>query len=132
MQTPSAPPPDPPRQGQPRLRLRIVFDEARFLGPGKIELLGGIARTGSIAAAGREMGMSYKRAWDLVATLNAMFAAPLVASARCGAGGGGAVLTPMGAKILALYAQVEAAAYGAGGPALDQLAALLGDISVEK
>ena len=75
-----------------KLRLRILFDDA-MLGPGKAELLGRIAETGSIAAAGRQMDMSYKRAWMLVEELNAAFQAPLVTSTRGGPGGGGARLT---------------------------------------
>lgn len=87
------------------LKLRILFDGA-MLGPGKAALLGHIRDTGSIAAAGRQMGMSYKRAWMLVEEMNAAFADPLVASARGGSGGGGAQLTAAGAQVLALYHQV--------------------------
>lgn len=87
------------------LKLRIVFDEA-MLGPGKAQLLQGIRDTGSIAAAGRGMGMSYKRAWSLVEEMNAAWAEPLVFSARGGAGGGGAQLTEAGAQVLRLYREV--------------------------
>ncbi len=116
----------------PRLRIRVVFDEARYLGPGKADLLAGIARLGSIAAAGREMGMSYKRAWDLVQAMNTMFASPVVAMARGGAKGGGAELTENGAQILALYKAVQRAALDAGGATLADLTARLADISDEK
>ena len=68
----------------PRYRIRIVFGPEEMIGPGKAELLERIAATGSIAAAGREMGMSYKRAWQLVEVLNAMFREPLVHSSRGG------------------------------------------------
>jgi len=67
-----------------RLRVRIVFGPDEMIGPGKAELLERIAATGSIAAAGRRMGMSYKRAWSLVETLNALFREPLVRSTRGG------------------------------------------------
>lgn len=87
------------------LKLRILFDGA-MMGPGKAELLERIRDTGSIAAAGRQMGMSYKRAWMLVEEMNAAFAEPLVASARGGAGGGGARLTEAGADVLRLYREV--------------------------
>lgn len=113
---------------QPRLRLRIHFGEGEMIGPGKAELLERIARTGSIAAAGREMGMSYKRAWMLIETLNAMFAAPLVESNRGGPGGGGAALTETGARVLALYREFEARATEAGAAPLAGLVALLRDI----
>lgn len=84
------------------LRLRILFDDT-MVGPGKAELLDRIRDTGSIAAAGRQMGMSYKRAWMLVEEMNAAFRDPLVSSARGGAGGGGAQLTPAGHEVLRLY-----------------------------
>ena len=104
----------------PEIFLR-VFLGPDMIGPGKAALLEGIARSGSISAAGRDMGMSYKRAWSLVETMNAMFAAPLVASARGGPGGGGAVLTETGHAVLALYRRIEADAADAIAPALDAL-----------
>ncbi|MDQ2067045.1 LysR family transcriptional regulator [Xinfangfangia sp. CPCC 101601] len=94
------------------LKLRILFDEA-MLGPGKAQLLEGIRDTGSIAAAGRVMGMSYKRAWSLVEEMNAAWALPLVISARGGPGGGGAQLTDAGAEVLRLYREVMARAEAA-------------------
>lgn len=112
----------------PRLRIRIVFGADEMIGPGKAELLERIAETGSIAAAGRGMGMSYRRAWSLVETLNAMFRAPLVDSSRGGAGGGGAALTATGREVLAQYRAFEAAAAGAGQAQLAALTALLADI----
>lgn len=113
---------------RPRLRIRIVFGDAEMMGPGKAELLERIDRTGSIAAAGREMGMSYKRAWELIGTLNAMFQSPVVSSTRGGPGGGGAVLTEMGREVLRLYRGFEAEAARAGGHHLDSFCALLSDI----
>ncbi|MBY0396897.1 MAG: LysR family transcriptional regulator, partial [Thermoleophilia bacterium] len=71
------------------LRLRIHLSEGDWMGPGKADLLQGIAETGSIAAAGRRMEMSYKRAWMLTEVMNAMFDKPLVVAARGGAGHGG-------------------------------------------
>ncbi|MEO0915146.1 MAG: LysR family transcriptional regulator [Pseudomonadota bacterium] len=84
-----------------------------MLGPGKADLLEAIDAEGSIAAAGRTMGMSYKRAWQLVETLNASFGAPLVTRSRGGASGGGAALTDMGRNVLAAYRRIEAGAAGA-------------------
>jgi molybdate transport system regulatory protein len=117
---------------RPRLRIRIVFGEAEMIGPGKAELLERIDRCGSIAAAGREMGMSYKRAWELVATLNAMFADPVVESTRGGPGGGGASLTGAGREILALYRAFEHEAAKAGAAQLAALQLRLNDIPEEK
>lgn len=106
------------------LKLRIVFDHA-MLGPGKAELLERIGQSGSISAAGREMGMSYKRAWSLVEEMNAAFREPLVLSARGGAGGGGAHLTEAGKDVLRLYQAVTAAALAAGGKELAALESML-------
>jgi molybdate transport system regulatory protein len=113
------------RPGGPRLSLRIFFGRAARLGPGKAELLERIRDTGSIAAAGRAMGMSYKRAWSLVEEMNADFAAPLVARVRGGAGGGGAQLTPEGEEVVARYRRLEAAALAAAGEDLAALEAML-------
>lgn len=100
-----------------------------MIGPGKVELLERIGRCRSIAAAGREMGMSYKRAWELVGTLNAMFTEPLVDSTRGGPGGGGAVLTEAGREVLALYRAFESEAAEAGAARLEALRSRLRAIS---
>lgn len=92
---------------RPGLHVRVVLGGTVVMGPGKAELLDGIRDTGSIAAAGRRMGMSYKRAWSLVEEMNAGFASPLVDAAKGGAGGGGAALTPLGARVLAAYRALE-------------------------
>jgi len=111
-----------------RLRLRIVFDGRVMIGPGKADLLDGIAATGSIAAAGRRMGMSYKRAWTLVGTMNAAFREPVVASARGGPRGGGATLTETGRAVLGAYRRFEARAAAAGAEDIATIRALLSDI----
>ena len=112
---------------QPALRIRIVFGEIGMIGPGKAELLELIAHCGSIAAAGREMNMSYKRAWELIGTMNAMFRDPVVDSTRGGPGGGGAVLTEAGRQVLTLCRSFEAQSAQAGAAQLDSLQALLRD-----
>lgn len=88
-------------------RLRLARDGRRVLGPGRADLLEGVRDTGSIAAAGRRMGMSYKRAWSLVEELNAAFDAPLVEVHRGGAGHGGAALTVLGAEVLERFRRIE-------------------------
>lgn len=100
--------PTPPRD-YPALYLRIqLADDLRF-GPGKADLLEGIDALGSIAGAGRRMGMSYKRAWELVGELNRCFDAPLIDASKGGRGGGGASLTPLGRKMLQSYRAMQAA-----------------------
>lgn len=91
-------------------RLRILLGAAIAIGPGKADLLDAIAASGSISAAAKRMGMSYRRAWLLVDTMNRCFRGPLVASARGGTGGGGARLTPLGEKVLARYRDMESKA----------------------
>ena len=88
-------------------RLRLVIEPGIAIGPGKAELLAGIRDTGSIAAAGRRMGMSYKRAWLLTEALNSHFREPLVLAATGGAKGGGAALTELGIEVLERYQKME-------------------------
>ncbi len=111
------------------LRLRLLFGDQLVLGPGKAELLAGIAETGSIAAAGRKMGMSYKRAWSLVEEMNAAFREPLVTSARGGAGGGGAALTEAGLAVQAAYEAMVARARRDSDREIRTIAALLRNVS---
>lgn len=115
-----------------RLRLRVVFGDAVMVGPGKVDLLEGIRETGSIAAAGRRMKMSYKRAWMLVETMNAAFREPLVDSTRGGAHGGGARLTPTGEAVLAHYRRLEGRVAEAGAADIASIRDLLGDIPGQK
>src|SRR5262247_303420 len=92
------------------VRLRITLRQGVAFGPGKAQLLEGIRDTGSIAAAGRRMRMSYSRAWGLVEQMNSEFRAPLVFSAKGGAKHGGATLTNLGLDVLARYRRMEGAA----------------------
>jgi molybdate transport system regulatory protein len=88
----------------------VALRPGAAFGPGKAQLLEGIRDTGSIAAAGRRMKMSYSRAWGLVEEMNGEFRRPLVASAKGGASRGGAVLTSLGEEVLARYRRMEARA----------------------
>lgn len=98
----------PERGGGPRLR--ILLGEAVALGPGKAALLAEIGKSGSISQAARTMGMSYRRAWTLVAEMNRAFRAPLVTSEAGGRRGGGAVVTDLGKDALARYIRMESRA----------------------
>jgi molybdate transport system regulatory protein len=128
MRAPDAPaPPDaaaPAPAAFPRVRLRVLVDEGLMIGPGRAELLEGIAATGSIAEAGRRLGMSYQRAWSLVRSLNAGFATPLVQRQRGGSGGGGAQLTAVGVRVLETYRAIERDAQRALDRRAARLAAL--------
>ena len=105
-----------------KLHLRVILREGAALGPGKVDLLEAIAETGSIRAAGNRFRMSYRRAWELVAELNGMFAAPLVVAEAGGRGGGGASLTPLGREVVERYRAMEAKALAATRPEFNRLA----------
>ncbi|BAQ16630.1 hypothetical protein GL4_1172 [Methyloceanibacter caenitepidi] len=78
------------------------------LGPGKVDLLEAIERAGSISGAGRDLGMSYRRAWLLVSALNEMFGKTLVNTSPGGAGGGGAEVTDFGRAVVDAYRRADA------------------------
>ena len=111
----------------PALRFRLLLDAEHALGPGKADLLEAIAATGSIAAAGRTMGMSYKRAWQLADDLNRSFAEPLIAANKGGERGGGATLTAAGEKVVRAYRDIERKAKLACAAELRALSRLLAD-----
>jgi len=93
-----------------KTRIRVLFGSAFAIGPGKADLLQAIAQTGSISAAARSMGMSYRRAWLLIDTMNQCFREPVVDTATGGKGGGGAQITAFGSTVLGLYREMEAGA----------------------
>jgi molybdate transport system regulatory protein len=95
------------------LTLRVLGAGAPAMGPGKAELIERIAQTGSISAAARAMGMSYRRAWQLVEALNAAYKQPVVITAVGGRRGGGARVTPYGRRLAALYRGMESKACAA-------------------
>jgi len=112
--------------------LRVTLTEAAYIGPGRADLLEGIAETGSISAAGKRMGMSYKRAWSLVQALNEGFGAPLVEASRGGAAQGGARLTDLGRDVLARYRAMQARTAEAIADDVAALRALIPDIPGRK
>jgi molybdate transport system regulatory protein len=88
-------------------RIRIYFDANLAIGPGRIELLEGVQRTGSLARAARDMGMSYRRAWLLMQSLNACLRSPATLAKRGGMMGGGATVTPVGRALINTYRRME-------------------------
>jgi len=91
----------------PGLTLRILADRQPAMGPGKARLVAAIDATGSISAAARSMGMSYRRAWQLVDALNESFSRPVVLTATGGKRGGGAVVTALGRRLVKLFGVME-------------------------
>jgi molybdate transport system regulatory protein len=108
-----------------RLRIRVMRDGDVLFGPGKADVLEAIRDSGSMAAAGRRLGMSYQRTHDLVAAMNAQFVEPVVAPAKGGSRGGGSLLTPFGAQVLATYREIEARAEAATAARIGWLQARL-------
>jgi molybdate transport system regulatory protein len=95
------------------LTLRVLGKRAAAMGPGKAELIERIGETGSISAAARTMGMSYRRAWQLVEALNRDFKQPVVETSTGGHRGGGARVTPFGLRIAAQFRAMEVKASAA-------------------
>ena len=92
----------------PAVRFRIDFGRHEAVGPGKIALLEHIGSSGSLSQAARELRMSYRRAWQLLDSLNGGFAKPVAATVRGGRAGGGATLTPFGRALIRVYREFDA------------------------
>ncbi len=105
--------------------MRVLLGDVIAMGPGKAKLLEAIADTGSISSAARKLGMSYRRAWVLVDTMNRCFRKPLVATATGGAQGGGCELTDEGVDVLHRYRAIEKRAENAVRKDFEQFAKLL-------
>lgn len=108
-----------------KTRFRVQVKHAVAIGPGKADVLQAIAETGSIAEAGRRLGMSYQRVWSMVRAMNGDFVEPLVLTQRGGAAGGGAGLTDSGTQVLSVYRAIERDAERAVAKRLPQLLALI-------
>jgi molybdate transport system regulatory protein len=108
-----------------RFRLRITKGADIAVGPGKVDLLEAIAATGSITAAAKQLGMSYRRAWLLVDTMNRCFRRPVVDAEAGGQRGGGTALTPLGAEVVRRYRRSEALAAKAAAKELTALVRLM-------
>lgn len=97
------------------LSIRIDLASGDRIGPGKIKLLEAIRTTGSISGAARSIGMSYRRAWLLVEEINEALREPAVTAETGGRRGGGAMVTPVGEKVVGLYRAIESQARSASG-----------------
>lgn len=102
----------------PGLLLRVLAENDPAMGPGKARLVALIDATGSISAAAREMGMSYRRAWQLVEALNKSFTQPVIVTAVGGRRGGGATVTAFGRELIDAYRKMEEKAASAIAPDL--------------
>lgn len=102
------------------LFLRLDFGNGRRLGPGKIALLEAIGAHGSIVAAAKALGMSYRRAWMLTDELDRMFEEPVIVTYP-GRRGTGTEITPFGQRLIALYRAMERQSTKATRSAMDEL-----------
>jgi molybdate transport system regulatory protein len=93
-----------------KLRIRVTKGDVIAVGPGKVALLEAIDSTGSISAAAKHLGMSYRRAWLLLDEMNTALKHPAVDSATGGQHGGGSVVTAAGHELIALYRRIETTA----------------------
>jgi molybdate transport system regulatory protein len=105
----------------------VAFGSLYPLGPGKLALIEAIADTGSISAAARALGMSYRRAWLLVDAVNRSFRRPLVETSTGGRGGGGARVTEAGRQALEQYRRIEEIAVASVREEVEAFSALLAD-----
>jgi molybdate transport system regulatory protein len=107
------------------IQLRISFKKSIAMGPGKADLLDAIAETGSISAAARKLGMSYRRAWLLVETMNQCFREPVVETLAGGKSGGGAQVTELGVEVVTRYRAMDEKATKSITRELTQFSALM-------
>jgi len=107
------------------LKIRIANGTTVAMGPGKADLLEAIDSSGSISAAAKKMGMSYRRAWELVDVMNKSFDQPLIVSSPGGQNGGGAQVTEFGRSILKNYRNIIIKAHLAVEAELAQITAHL-------
>lgn len=111
-----------------KIKVQLYCGTEIAMGPGKADLLDAIKAEGSISAAGRAMEMSYRRAWQLVDTMNRCWKQPLVATTPGSAHRGGARLTEFGETVLAQYRSLQdRLGASATGPALDALTQAIRD-----
>jgi molybdate transport system regulatory protein len=116
----------------PKLKLIAELTNGRAVGPGKIQLLEAIEKAGSISQAGRNLGMSYRRAWNLVDDMNKCFRTPVIEAQSGGVRGGRATLTPLGKKLIEQYRAIEAAASLATSEHLHEIEASLNTSTVSR
>ena len=100
--------------------IRLILGNTVSLGPGKIELINAIEKTGSISGAAKMMGMSYRRAWNLVDSINQDFSAEIIITSSGGKGGGGALVSKVGLDIIERYQKIEEKALDSVSDDLDK------------
>ncbi|HET9630245.1 MAG TPA: ModE family transcriptional regulator [Novosphingobium sp.] len=116
-----------------QVRLRVYCGNEIAMGPGKADLLDAIAGAGSISAAARLLGMSYRRAWLLVDAMNRCWDQPLVETVPGGSARSGAAVSPLGRQVLGWYRDLQRQANGVGeSGSWHSLAAVLREVPVQR
>ena len=105
--------------------IRLLLGNTFSLGPGKIELINAIGAAGSISGAAKMVGMSYRRAWNLVDSINQDFSTPVIITSSGGKGGGGAVVSDIGLEIIKRYQWIEAKALASVNDDLEEFQSYL-------
>jgi molybdate transport system regulatory protein len=108
-------------RAEPMLWVKIVLPGRGAIGPGKVALLRAVRDTGSISAAARALGLSYKKAWQLIDEMNGMFKTPVAETHMGGSERGGAEITPLGGRLIDIYLQASETANGASAELLEEL-----------
>lgn len=88
-------------------RIWIELDDKVLLGEGRVQLLKAIDETGSLSKAAKSLNMSYKRAWDLIDSVNKSAKKPVTIASKGGKGGGGAKLTPYGKTLITTFETIN-------------------------
>jgi molybdate transport system regulatory protein len=114
----------------PQLRIRVDLAPGCSIGPGKVSLIEAIEREGSLSVAARSIGLSYRRAWNLLADLNRSFAEAVVETAVGGRSGGGARVTKFGQSLAAEFRALERGALRLAGQRMQRFSP--GDDSIVK
>jgi len=115
-----------------RFSIRLDLPNGNRIGPGKIALLKAIRVEGSITAAARYLGMSYRRAWLLVQEINIALQQPAVTTTQGGANGSGAAVTPLGEKVIELYHSIEGITRASAHQEFRAIAALVREATTQQ
>ena len=96
---------DLPSRGYPNLKGWLSWDGSFLVGPRYIKLLEGVEQTGSIRAACRLIGLSYRTCLDRIRQMERILGTPVLATRRGGNERGGSELTPAARQLVRVYRQ---------------------------
>lgn len=88
-------------------RIWIELEGKEFLGEGKVQLLKAIDQTGSLSKAAKSIGISYKKAWHLIDSVNKTAKKPVTINSIGGKGGGGTELTAYGMSLVRAFEEMN-------------------------